>query len=66
MRYFAGLFYALAVAAHSGALLNTLMLGALVFLGVVATLFAVEGIVKDAVQPPSADISIYTKEKPRG
>lgn len=49
MRYAAGLFYALAIAAHSGALLNSLMLGGLIFAGTVATLFAVEGIIKDAL-----------------
>lgn len=50
MRYVAALCYALAIAAHSGALLNTLMLGALVFLGVVATLFALEAIIREAVR----------------
>lgn len=51
MRYAAGLFYALAIAAHSGQLLDSLALGALVFLGVVCTLFAIEGIVQSAVKP---------------
>lgn len=50
MRYAAGLFYALAIAAHSGALLDSFMLGALVFAGVVCTLFAIEGIVQAAVR----------------
>lgn len=53
MRYAAGLFYALAIAAHSGQLLDSLALGALVFLGVVCTLFAVEGIVQGALKPPA-------------
>lgn len=54
MRYVAALCYALAIAAHSGALLNTLVLGGLVFVGTVAVLFALEGIIKDALRPPPA------------
>lgn len=66
MRYLAALFYAVAIAAHSGALLSTLMLGSLVFLGVVCTLFAVEGIVKDAVRPPIRGVAELRGKSPGG
>lgn len=66
MRYVAGFCYALAIAAHSGALLNTLMLGALVFVGTVAVLFALEGIVKDAVRPPIRGVAVNRGKTPGG
>lgn len=66
MRYVAALCYALAIAAHSGALLNTLMLGALVFFGTVAVLFALEGIVKDAVRAPIRGVAVNRGKSPGG
>lgn len=51
MKYLAAISYALAVAGGSGALLNSAMLAAFVFLGVVFTLMAIERIVQDAVKP---------------
>lgn len=51
MRYLAALCYALAIAAHTGDLVNTLVLGGLVLVGTVATFFALEAIIRGAVGP---------------
>lgn len=55
MRYIAALLYAVAIAAHTGALLDTVMIGACVFGGTVALLFSVEAIIREAVRvdPPN-------------
>jgi hypothetical protein len=57
MRYVSGMLYATAIAAHSGALLNALVLWGLIFAGTVAFAFAVEGIVNQAVRAIAHDIS---------
>ncbi len=52
MKYLAALCYALAIAGGSGALLNSIVIFALVFVAVVATLLALDHIIRDAVRPP--------------
>lgn len=46
MRYISALLYATAIAAGMGKLLDSLMIGACIFLGTVGLVFAVEGIVR--------------------
>ncbi len=60
MRYFAGLFYALAIAKHTSGLLDLAMTAGCVFAGTVLALFAVEAIVQRARGPEIGEPIIFT------
>lgn len=50
MRYVSGFLYALAIASGTQRLLDGVMIAACVFLGTVALVFAIEGVVRDVVE----------------
>jgi hypothetical protein len=56
VRYWAALSYAVAIAAGSGALLNTAVIAVGVALGTLCTIFAIQHIVAEAVRDLRAEI----------